>query len=195
MRLLRLALCLGLPACDGMPSPNLERMIRQHKAMPYEPNDLFADGRAMRAPPVGTAPRDRLLGQPLYTHGSDAGRYATQIHLSIDRSRLQEGRERYDVFCAPCHGLMGDGDAELARRMPLRRPPSLVDAAASAFPPGRLFEAISEGYGLMPSYREALALEERWEVVAYLRALARSQRALLADLPASMRVEAERALR
>jgi mono/diheme cytochrome c family protein len=190
-----LAVAPLLAACHGaLPSPDLERMLDQPSLRPYEASARFADGRAMRPPPDGTIPHHRLLGQPALTDGVVAGRYVDRIPLAVDRALLQRGRNRFDIFCGVCHGLAGDAVAEVSVNMSLRRPPSLVSAPVTAFPPGRIFQVISLGYGLMPSYAQELPVRDRWAVTAYLQALQLSAGTALASLPPDVRDEARRAL-
>jgi mono/diheme cytochrome c family protein len=121
--------------------------------------------------------------------------YASSIPIAVDRALLRRGRDRFEVYCAACHGATGDGKSIVAAHMSLRKPPSLVDDPVRSFPPGRVFQVITDGYGLMPSYASALAVDERWAVVAYLRALTLSAHVTLDALPAAERRRAEEALR
>jgi mono/diheme cytochrome c family protein len=107
---------------------------------------------------------------------------------------MSRGRNRYETFCAPCHDLDGSARSPVAINMQLRHPPALLDGRIRALPAGRVFQAITQGYGLMPSYAHQLSVDERWGVVAYVRALQLSQRATLAELPPDVRAEAETAL-
>ncbi|HVV50916.1 MAG TPA: cytochrome c [Polyangia bacterium] len=188
------ALCAG--ACQGvLPEPDFERMITQRNVRPYTGAPFFPDDRAMRPPPAGTIDRRQIVGQPALTDGVVAGRYVTASPIPVDRALLARGRDRFDVFCAACHGVRGDGSSEVARHMELRRPPSLLEDPVRAFPPGRVFQVISLGYGLMPSYAAELPVADRWAAVAYLGALQLSQSSPLAGLPADVRAAAERSLR
>jgi mono/diheme cytochrome c family protein len=187
-----LALAAG---CQGvLPEPDLARMLQQRSYRSFEPAPMFADGRAMRPPPAGTISRDRDLDHPALTSGIVDRRYVDRLPLAADRPLLERGRDRFDVFCAACHGPRGDGVSPVAVRMRMRKPPSLIEAPVTAFPPGRLFQVISEGYGLMPAYSSELVERDRWAVVAYLRALALSQSVALDELPDELRARAERAL-
>jgi mono/diheme cytochrome c family protein len=188
------AACLALAACKGgAASPDLARMKRQHRPSPYAASPLFSDGRAMRTPPAGTIPRGATLA-PALAGGVVGGAYLARPPLPVTRALVERGRDRYDVYCAVCHGVFGDGDAAVASVMELRRPPSLLHPTARAFPPGRLFQVVSRGYGLMPSYDEALSVEDRWAVVAYVRALQLAQGVPLDALPPPLRADARRAL-
>jgi mono/diheme cytochrome c family protein len=181
-------------SCGQLPAPDLERMRDQPSLRPFEASALFADGRAMRTPPSGTIARGAAL-PAAGTPGVVGGHYLAEMPRPPDRAQLERGRDRFTLFCAPCHGPRGDGRSPVATAMSLRRPPSLVDPPVTAFPAGRIFQVATLGYGLMPGYAAELSDDDRWAVVAYLRALGRSQRAQLASLPPALRARAEGALR
>ncbi len=174
---------------------DLERMLEQRKAEAYEASSAFADGMAMRTPPAGTVPALAPTGPEELLSGRSAAGYVTALPLLVSAELLERGQDRYQIFCRPCHGAQGDGETAVARSMLLRRPLSLLDARARALPAGAVYRAISEGYGLMPSYAAQLAVSDRWAVVAYVQALALSQSLRLAELPEELRREAEPWLR
>lgn len=188
----------GLAAACGdvLPAPDLERMIAQRGLRPFEETPFFADRRAMRTPPAGTIPRDAVVGRPELTEGlTAAGVDADAIPVTVDRALLERGHTRFEIFCATCHGLTGDGVSAVAHNMALRRPPPIIAPPVTEFPPGRVFRVISAGYGLMPGYANVLDVRDRWATVAYLRALTLSQTARLDQLPPSVRAQAREALR
>ena len=94
------------------------------------------------------------------------------------RALILRGQNRFEIFCAPCHGVAGDGESVVAGKMELRPPPSLIVAPVTTLPDGRLDDIITHGYGLMPAYGPALVPVDRWAVVAYLHVLA-----LAAEVP------------
>lgn len=193
-RLVLAAACLSL-GCDLLPPLDLERMIEQDKYRVWEAAPFFADGRAMRTPPEGTAAQGRSTGDAAVDRGIVDGAYVTEVPLPLTRPLLVEGRRRFEIWCAPCHGLAGDGQSVVAANMDLRRPPPIAGEGARALPAGRIYEVVDRGYGLMRSYAEDLRNpEERWSVVAYLAALGWSRAVPLADLPPELRREAEEAL-
>ena len=151
---------------------DIDLLKRQPKYLPYTASTFFADGRAMRPPPLGTVPREAVLDEA-----------APPVTMML----LELGRHDFDIFCAACHGRRGDGKSVVATKMALRRPPSLVDPPASALSRQRVVDVIAQGYGLMPSYAEMLPARSRWAIAHYLRALERSQRAKLAELPPDLR--------
>jgi mono/diheme cytochrome c family protein len=117
------------------------------------------------------------------------------VPITVDRPLLERGRNRFETFCAACHGIDGSGESLVAHSMELRTPPSLVIEPVRSFPAGRVFQVISVGYGLMPAFSPDLPTHDRWAVVAYLRALQRSQATELASLPEVLRKQAEEQLR
>ena len=176
-----------LAACQT----DLERMLDQKKAEPFEASSVFADGKVMRTPPAGTVATSTRLGPPELVSGRTGDRYVERIPLAIDAPRLERGEQRFQVFCRACHGPLGDGQSPVADAMALRRPVSLHEPRIVALPAGALYRAITEGFGLMPSYAAQLELEDRWAVVAYVQALQFSQAAKLAELPQELQREAE----
>lgn len=164
--------------CDDelLPSINLERMIDQAKEKPYGDAPFFSDGRAMRSPPEGSVPVTQGDLQPGMAAAAVGGGYLTRPAVSITRQLLAKGRDRFETYCAACHGLRGDGESVVAANMILRRPPSLIGPRVQSFPDGRIYRTIVLGYGLMRPLEEDIpTADERWATVAYLRALQLSQ--------------------
>lgn len=199
----RLAGCLlaawsvaALPGCYSyiLPGLDLERMITQTRFQAYRAVAFFADRRAMRPPVKGTVAREAILGQPALTEGDVRGAYVTEVPLPVDEALLQEGRKHFDIVCAACHGLTGDGQSIVSAKMESRKPPSLQSQVVRAFPPGRIFQVVTRGYGYMPGFAAELSVRERWAVVAYLRALQLSRSVPLTALPPDVRRRAKEAL-
>jgi len=169
-----------LGACDGArpwpaPDPGLARMIEQGRADSYEPSRWFADGKILRSPPAGTLPYEagdartdivRAVGG-VPTRLADRP-YEPTVPIAVDRELLKLGAERYRVFCAVCHGASGDGQTPVAAAMSVRKPPSLREERLLAYPPGRIFAVVTQGYGLMPSYALEIDARGRWAVVAHV---------------------------
>lgn len=187
----RLAALALLPLVSGLgcvQSESIDPMMVQPKHKAYARNDFFVDGRAMRTPPPNTIPRERAVGNLVLTTGADEqGKRATTIPIQLTREVLARGQNRFNIYCAICHGAAGDGNSLVASQMSLRPPPNLHERASQ--PVGHTYEVIANGYGLMPSYAAELSVEDRWAVVAYVRALQRSQAAKLDDAPAAVRAE------
>ena len=185
-RLVPIAIALLLLGAAGCSDRGFEQMGVQQKNLPYTESSWFEDGRSMRMPPDGTVPRERELGSREFMTGRDAGGdYVATIPVPLTRAMLEHGRLEFDRTCAACHGVLGDGDSAVAKNMALVRPPPLL--ARPERRDGFFYAVIGEGHGLMPSYAGQLEPTERWEVVAYLRALMRSQDAPLDDAPPDAR--------
>ena len=159
---------LALTGCE-IPSEFLQRMETQSKYEYYETSEFWADGRSMRAPPQGTIPREAKVGNPGMTTGRVNGAPVAAIPVQVDKALLQLGQKKYSIVCAQCHGVLGDGNSVVAENMGLRLPPSLLELSGK--PSGHFYTAINEGYGVMPSFSGELNTQERWAVVAYVRAL------------------------
>ena len=171
--------CYGTRASDV-----LQRMETQDKILPYGANELFADGRGMRTPPENTISREAVVGAPGITTGMMNGELVTQIPIPVTPELLARGRHRFEIVCSNCHGLVGNGDSMIADNMATRLPPSLV--ALGFRPAGFFYQAITLGYGLMPSFSGEIPIDERWAVVAYVQALQLSQNAPVNSLPADV---------
>ena len=194
--LIAIALC-ELTGCGGCGAwdLDLERMIDQPKFTTYQPCEVCPGGSIMMTPPAGTVPRGEPTAPTPLVLGRQAGRYLDTIPITVTRAVLERGRNRFDIFCAACHGRLGNGVSEVAENMTLRRPANLLTAPYTDYPPGRIFTSITQGYGLMRSYAGELPIADRWAVVAYVQALQLSQHAELDALPAQIRSEASRWLK
>jgi mono/diheme cytochrome c family protein len=178
-----LAALAALPLLAGCPS--LDPMWRQPKAQAYQASDLHADGLAMRAPPAGTVPF-RSVGQPGEASGRGPdGAYLAVAPVTPDARALARGRKKFDIHCAVCHGVLGDGESQLALNMSLRKPPSLH--AYREVADGYLYDVVTHGFGLMAGYAAELTQEDRWAIVGYVRALQLSQAADLTQVPQAER--------
>jgi mono/diheme cytochrome c family protein len=147
--------------------------ITQQKVKAYRESEFWPDRISERPPQPGTVSREDFVPAAVATGRGGDGKVLTQVPIPLTRALLERGRARFEVNCAACHGLLGDGVSLVARNMALRPPPSLLARAQQ--PDGWYFQVMSEGFGLMPSYASALSVEDRWAVVAYLRALQLSQ--------------------
>jgi mono/diheme cytochrome c family protein len=184
MKLRRAALLLLAAAACG-DTTLFDPMERQPKFRPFAANPFYEDGRAMRPLPPGTVSREQAAQRPEIASGKDRdGNDLRQIPLPVDFELMARGRDRFDIYCATCHGLLGDGVSPVAAKMSLRPPPNLHALRDAS--PVHLFHVMSDGYGLMPSYAAQLSAPDRWAVAAYVEALRRSQAATLAQAPADI---------
>jgi mono/diheme cytochrome c family protein len=176
------ALCGALLAAASLGIGCRQDMHDQPRLDPLQGSDFFADGRGARPLVAGTVARGQLReDEHLYT-GKVDGRNATTLPVPVTRALLERGRERYDIFCSPCHDRVGTGNGMVVRRG-LRRAASLHDERLRGETPGYFFDVITNGFGAMSSYAAQVPAEDRWAIVAYVRALQLSQRAALDDLP------------
>ncbi len=160
----------------------------QPRYNPYDASDFFGDGQSARLPVAGTVPRgDLTLGtdELLYT-GKTGGQIAEAFPVPVTNENLERGRQRFNIYCTPCHGLSGDGDGMIVQRG-LRRPPSFHDDRLRVAPVGHFFDVITNGFGIMYPYGYRVPPRDRWAIVAYIRALQLSRQVSISDVP-----EAER---
>ena len=186
-----LALCLLL-GCEG--TTDIERlrqeMYNQSRFEPLEKNAFFADQRSSRPWIEGTVARGQLRTDAhLYT-GMVNGQPAETFPFPITREVLQRGRERYTIYCTPCHGQQGDGRGMVVRRG-MKQPPSYHIERLQNETPGYFFDVMTNGFGAMYSYASRVKARDRWAIAAYIRALQLSQNATLEDVPADVRERLE----
>jgi mono/diheme cytochrome c family protein len=157
-------------------------MHDQPKYTTYKPSDFFVDQRSARPLIEGTIAQGHLDEDELLYTGHAGGQYAEVFPFVIDQAVMQRGRERYEIFCSPCHGLSGAGDGMVVQRG-YRQPPSFHNDRLRQVPPGHVFDVITNGFGAMPDYAMQVPVRDRWAIAAYLRALQLSQYAMVAELP------------
>lgn len=149
---------------------------------------FFADGSAMRMPVAGTVARGQLREDVVFYTGRDkSGKLVRKSPVAVSLDLLKRGQGRYDIFCSPCHSRVGDGNGIVAIRGFQPPPASLHDDRLRAIEDGHLFEVTSNGVRTMPGYRSQITAADRWAIVAYLRALQRSQNAGINDVPEDLR--------
>jgi mono/diheme cytochrome c family protein len=165
-------------------------MEDQPKVRVFQGSSFFADGRSARPRVPGTVARGFLHDDALLETGKLGGREADVFPFRVDAAGLARGRERYDIFCAACHGRTGDGDGMIVRRG-FPRPPSFADDRLRAAPAGRLVAAMADGAGLMYPFADRVSERDRWLIAAYIRALQLSRNAALADAPPRERAALE----
>jgi mono/diheme cytochrome c family protein len=153
-------------------------------------SDFFLDQRAGRPLVEGTVARGFLRADTLLYTGKTDGKPADVFPFEVTADVMARGRERYDIFCSPCHGRTGDGDGLVVRRG-YRRPPAFADARLRAMPAGHFFDVMTNGFGAMPDYAQQVPVSDRWAIAAYVRALQRSHQGTLADAPPAERARLE----
>lgn len=158
----------------------------QPKYKPLDPSTFFSDGRSERPPVAGAVAHGHLRTDELLYTGKINGAAADAFPFPITRQDVERGRERYNIYCSPCHDYTGGGQGMIAQRG-FQRPPSYhIDRLRQA-PVGHFFAVMTSGYGAMYSYASRVSPEDRWRIAAYIRALQLSQNATLIDVPESER--------
>jgi mono/diheme cytochrome c family protein len=166
-------------------------MDRQAKYKPQAASAFFADGRADRPLPVGVIARGELRNDDHLFRGKDArGAWARGFPagLSIDSQFMERGRHNYEIYCQPCHGASGDGNG-ITRAYGMGTVPSYHQDNFRQMAEGEIFNTITNGAKTMFPYGDKIAPADRWAVVAYVRALQRSQNATVADVPPAHKSE------
>ena len=184
-RRLLLVAVLVLAGCRGMtstkppihPNPNMDQ---QPKARPQSESDFFYDGANMRAPVPGTVARGELREDRAYFEGKDAAG-ADVAHSPVESTpeRLARGADRYGIYCQPCHDERGEGKGVLSERAKVPTA-NLMDKRVVDLPDGAIFDTITNGKGLMASYRYPVVAHDRWAIIAYVRQLQQERQAQVA---------------
>jgi mono/diheme cytochrome c family protein len=174
-------------------------MNRQPKYKPQAGSRFFADGRADRPLPAGVVARGRTTAPDpdflraddfLYRGQTDGGAFARGFppQLALDEAFLQRGRERYTIYCAPCHGALGDGQG-ITKSYGMVTTASYHDDRIRKMPEGEIFSTITNGKNTMSPYADKLSPEDRWAVIAYVRALERAREGTVSDVPADHKAD------
>jgi mono/diheme cytochrome c family protein len=169
-------LLIGLTACR-------QDMQDQPRYKPLAASDFFSDHRSARPAVEGTVARGHLrLDEARYT-GKIAGEDIDQFPIPISRDDIERGRSRFNIYCTPCHGRLGDGNGMVVLRGYRQAASYYTDKMMKA-PVGHFFDVITNGFGAMPSYASRIVPDDRWRITAYIRALQFSESAKITDVPA-----------
>jgi hypothetical protein len=163
----------------------------QPRVNPLAKSDFFPDQRAARPVVDGTVARGQLHEDTYFYTGKIGTSPGDFMPFPVTREVLERGRERFNIFCAPCHSRVGDGNGFVPSRGFARKPPSYHIPRLQKAPVGYFFDVITEGFGIMPDYASQIPPRDRWNIVAYVRALQLSQNATMADVPAGQSVPSQ----
>lgn len=180
---------LGLLAVLTLVGCRLD-MHDQPRFKPLAESDFYADLRSARPPVDGTVARGQLHEDSyLYTgkFGNNPGDY---MPFPVTQDVLARGRERFNIYCSPCHSRLGDGNGMIVQRG-FRAPPSYHTERLRKAPLGYFFDVMTHGFGAMPEYATQIPPRDRWCIVAYIRALQLSQQATASDVPSGQKVPSE----
>lgn len=201
----------------GSPLEVFPDMVRQVKVRAQAPSGFFADGRGARAPILGTVPIGYEMpkaeaaasppaavdapaarahtafseGTDYYNTGRMVDQWGTGLPVEVTPALMQRGRERFTITCAMCHGGTAAGNG-ITKQLGLTTVVTLQDDRIRKMADGEIFNTITNGKNTMMSYGSNLTVNDRWAVIAYLRALQRSQNATLADVPEDQRPALEK---
>jgi mono/diheme cytochrome c family protein len=158
-------------------------MEDQPKYEPYEASIFFSNGMSAQPVVPNTVARGQLRADSHLYAGQVEGRQAEEFPFAVTSEVLERGQERYNIYCTPCHGYAGYGDGIVVQRG-FSPPPSLHEERLRMAPVGHIFGVITNGIGAMYSYGERITPEDRWAIIAYVRALQLSQNATMENVPA-----------
>jgi len=176
---LSLAAALALAGCRRNPD-----MAQQPRYQPYEPSEFFVDGSSARPIVEGTVARDQQRAGTLSHTGMINGQLADAFPFPITAADMRRGQERFNIYCSVCHGRLGDGQGMIVQRG-FKQPPSFHEQRLRQASAGHFYDVITHGYGAMYSYAARVNSDDRWRIIAYIRALQLSQNAQTADVPAN----------
>ena len=192
----RIALSVAAAAllfgCRGQTSEKPPLWIKhgmefQNKLLPYGRTTLFPDGRNMQRPPEGTVAVGFLKEDGAYWRGGeDTAHYVAKSPLRLTPMVMERGQERFNIYCTPCHSRTGAGGGMVVQKG-FTPASNLTEERIAVMADGQLFHTITIGVRTMPSYGKQIPEEDRWAIVAYIRALQRSQRASINDVPENER--------
>ena len=163
----------------------------QPKQNPLSRSDFYTDQRSARPLVEGTVARGQLHEDTYYYTGNIGNGPGDYMPFPVTKEVLERGRERYNIYCAPCHSRVGDGRGFVPSRGFSKMPPSYHIPRLEKAPLGYFFDVITNGYGIMSDYASQISPEDRWKIVAYVRALQLSQNATMNDVPAGQKVPSE----
>src|ERR1700722_18201768 len=186
--LARVAYALALLAVVSLTTACRIDMHVQPRQNPLSRSDFFSDQRSARPPVEGTIARGQLHEDSYFYTGKIGNNPGDAMPFPVTKEILERGRERFNIFCAPCHSRVGDGNGFVPSRGFSKQPPSFHIARLQKAPLGYFYDIITEGFGIMPDYASQIPPRDRWDIVAYVRALQLSQNATLADVPAGQKV-------
>ena len=165
-----------------------QKMANQARYDPLEASDFFADGMASRPRVAGTVARGDITDNPFFDTGKVNGQLADGFPMPVTLDLINRGQTRFDIYCAQCHGRVGDGNGMIPSRG-YRRPPSFHTEKLRTAMTGHLFDVMTNGFGAMPPYGKMIPPQDRWAITAYIRALQLSQSATVADVPVTERAK------
>jgi mono/diheme cytochrome c family protein len=170
------------------PNPNMDH---QPKYKAQAESKFFENGAAMRPLVDGTVAEGWLREDSVYYFGMDKkGNFVKKAPVEVTMERVKRGQQRYNIYCAPCHGRVGDGRGVMNNpNYNFTERPNFHSDSVRQFDDGFIFDVITNGIRNMPSYKHQIPTDDRWSIILYIRALQRSREATIKDVPAEFREE------
>ena len=184
--LTRMALVLAAVLASAVGAGCRQDMHDAPRYDPLERSEFFVDGQASRPLVANTVSRGALREDRHMYEGIVDGKPAEAFPMPVTQAVLERGQERFNVFCAPCHGRTGEGNGMIVQRG-FRQPPTYHEERLREAPVGYFFDVMTNGFGAMPDYRAQIMPHDRWAIAAYVRALQLSQHASATELSAEER--------
>ena len=163
----------------------------QPRENPLSRSDFFTDQRSARPLVEGTVARGQLYADAYFYTGKIGNNPGDTMPFPVTREVLERGQERFNIYCAPCHSRVGDGKGFVPSRGFARKPPSFHIERLEKAPAGYFFDVITNGFGIMPDYASQIPPQDRWNIIAYVRALQLSQNATVSDVPPGQKIPSE----
>jgi hypothetical protein len=161
-------------------------MHNQPKYIPLRSSEFFPNGRSAQDPVPGTVAHEPLQEDSFFYTGKIGGKEQDRFPFPVTEQVMQRGRERYDIYCSPCHSRVGDGNGMIVKRG-YRQAANFHLPRYLSQPVGHYYDVISHGWGAMPDYAAQIEPADRWAIAAYIRALQQAQTGTANDVPADQR--------
>src|SRR3984893_10299290 len=187
LRLRQIYLVAAFASIVALSGCRLDMQV-QPKQNPLSRSDFFADQRSERPPVEGSVARGQLHEDTYFYTGRSGSAPGNYMPFPVTKEVLERGRERYNIYCAPCHSRVGDGNGFIPSRGFARKPPSYHIDRLQKAPLGYFFDVTTNGFGIMLDYSAQISVRDRWCIAAYIRALQLSQNATVADVPTGQSV-------
>ena len=167
---------------------DMQVMPRQN---PLSRSDFYTDQRSARPLVEGTVARGQLHADTYFYTGKIGDNPGDVMPFPVTKEVLARGQERFNIFCAPCHSRVGDGNGFVPSRGFSKKPPSFHTVRLEKAPVGYFFDVITNGFGIMYDYSSQIPPQDRWDIIAYIRALQLSQNATMADVPTGQQIPSQ----
>ena len=178
---------IGIVLTAGLAAAGCHQdMYEQKKYVPLAESEFYRDGQSARPPVEGTVVHRDHSDDGLISTGKVGGMPVNAFPFRITEATIRRGQERFDIFCAPCHGRTGDGDGMVVQRG-FPQPPSYYADSVRALPVGRYVDVIANGFGRMYPYGDRVPPRDRWAIAAYIKVLQASRAVHVADLTTAER--------